>query len=104
MSDAVLKAIAEPTRQAILRLVWDQERPAGEIATHFEISRPAVSKHLRVLREADLVKERPCGTQRLYRARREPLEEARRVLESFWDHSLTTIKRSAESDARQREN
>ena len=77
-------------------------RGAGEIAAHFQIS-PAVSKHLRVLREAELVEERRQGTQRLYRARPERLAEARRVLESFWDDGLTTIKRSAESDARRRE-
>ena len=88
MSEAVLKAIAEPRRQQILRLVWSQERPAGEIATQFEISRPAISKHLRVLREAGLVEERREGTQRLYRARPERLADARRVLESFWDDGL----------------
>src|SRR5271165_269213 len=103
VSDAVLRAIAEPIRRAILRLVWDRERPAGEIAAHFQISRPAVSKHLRVLREAELVEERRQGTQRLYRARPERLAEARRALESFWDDGLATIKRSAESDARRRE-
>jgi len=105
MSAAVLKAIAEPRRQQILRLVWSQERAAGEIATHFEISRPAVSKHLRVLREAGLVEERRQGTRRLYRARPERLADARRVLESFWDDTLGSIKRSAEAeaDARRRE-
>ena len=103
MSEAVLKAIAEPRRQQILRLVWAQERPAGEIAAQFEISRPAISKHLRVLREAGLVEERREGTQRLYRARPERLADARRVLESFWDDGLAAIKRSAEHDARRRE-
>jgi DNA-binding transcriptional ArsR family regulator len=103
VSDAVLRAIAEPSRRAILRLVWDQERAAGEIATHFAISRPAVSKHLRVLREAELVEERRQGTQRLYRARPERLAEARRVLESFWDDGLAAIKQSAEHDAQRKE-
>jgi DNA-binding transcriptional ArsR family regulator len=103
MSEAVLKAIAEPRRQEILRLVWAQERPAGEIAAQFDISRPAISKHLRVLREAGLVEERREGTQRLYRARPERLADARRVLESFWDDGLAAIKRSAEHEARGRE-
>jgi DNA-binding transcriptional ArsR family regulator len=103
MSEAVLKAIAEPRRQQILRLVWAQERPAGEIAAQFDISRPAISKHLRVLREAGLVEERREGTQRLYRARPERLADARRVLESFWDDGLAAIKRSAEQEARGRE-
>jgi DNA-binding transcriptional ArsR family regulator len=103
MSETALKAIAEPRRQQILRLVWSQERAAGEIAAHFEISRPAISKHLRVLREAGLVEERRDGTQRLYRARPERLADARRVLESFWDEGLAAIKRSAEDDASGRE-
>jgi DNA-binding transcriptional ArsR family regulator len=103
MSESALKAIAEPRRQQILRLVWSQERAAGEIATHFEISRPAISKHLRVLREAGLIDERRDGTQRLYRARPERLADARRVLESFWDERLDAIKHSAEDDARRRE-
>ncbi len=103
MTETVLKAIAEPRRQEILRLVWSQESAAGEIAKHFEISRPAVSKHLRVLREAGLVEERRDGTRRLYRARPERLADARRMLESFWDEGLSAIKRSAEDDARSRE-
>ena len=102
MQEAVLKAIAEPRRQEILRLIWSQERPAGDVAAHFEISRPAVSKHLRILREAGLVEERREGTQRLYRARPEGLADARRFLESFWDEGLAAIKRSAEN-ARGRE-
>ena len=103
MTETVLKAIAEPRRQQILRLVWQHERAAGDIAAHFEISRPAISKHLRVLRQAGLVEERRDGTQRLYRARPERLAEAQRVLESFWDDGLAAIKRSAEDDARHRE-
>lgn len=101
MDEVVLKAIAEPRRQEILRLIWQHERPAGEVAAHFEISRPAVSKHLRILREAGLVEERRDGTQRLYRARRERLAEVRTFLESFWDDGLAAIKESAEGDARQ---
>ena len=103
MTETVLKAIAEPRRQQILRLVWQHERAAGDIAAHFEISRPAISKHLRVLRQAGLVEERRDGTQRLYRARPERLAEAQRVLESFWDDGLAAIKRSAEDDARHRD-
>jgi DNA-binding transcriptional ArsR family regulator len=95
-----LKAIAEPRRQEILRLVWSQERAAGEIAQHFQVSRPAISKHLRVLREAGLVQERRLGTQRLYRARVESLLELRRFLDSFWDEGLLSIKQAAESSSR----
>ncbi len=99
---AQLRAIADPTRQEILRLVWDAECRAGEVAGHFALSRPAVSKHLRILREAGLVQERRLGTQRLYRARPEQLADVRGFLESFWDDGLAAVKRSAEADARRR--
>ena|SRR5712691_1386505 len=95
-----LKAIAEPRRQEILRLVWSQERAAGEVASHFDVSRPAISKHLRILKEAGLVEERRNGTQRLYRARAEPLLEMRRFIESFWDDGLLAIKLAAESESK----
>jgi DNA-binding transcriptional ArsR family regulator len=94
-----LKAIAEPRRQEILRLVWSQERAAGEIAHHFQVSRPAISKHLRVLREAGLVQERRVGTRRLYSARAESLLELRRFLDSFWDEGLLDVKQAAESSS-----
>lgn len=100
--EALLKAIAEPRRQEILRLVWQHERPAGEIADHFEISRPAISKHLRILKEVGLVAERRVGTQRLYRARPERIGDVREFLASFWDEGLAAVKRSAEADARKR--
>jgi DNA-binding transcriptional ArsR family regulator len=95
--DVALKAIADPRRQEILRLVWTQERAAGEVASHFDVSRPAISKHLRVLREAGLIEERRSGTQRLYRARAESIREMGRFLESFWDESLLAIKEAAEA-------
>ena len=100
--EAALKAIAEPRRQEILRLVWSQERPAGEIALHFDVSRPAISKHLRVLTDAGLLEQRRRGTQRLYRARPEPLLDMRRFLESFWDEGLLAIKQAAESGSKAR--
>src|SRR5262249_39625794 len=98
--ELALKAIAEPRRQEILRLVWSQERPAGEIASHFDVSRPAISKHLRVLREAGLVRERRGGTQRPYRGDTGSVLELRRFLESFWDEGLLAIKEAAESPSR----
>lgn len=100
--ETVLKAIAEPRRQEILRLIWQRERAAGDVAAHFDISRPAISKHLRILKEAGLLAERRVGTQRLYRARPERLADARRFIESFWDEGLAAIKRSAEDDERDR--
>ena len=73
--DAALRAIGEPRRREILRLVWDAERSSGEIASHFDITGPAVSQHLKVLREAGLVTERRDGTRHLFSANREALQE-----------------------------
>jgi DNA-binding transcriptional ArsR family regulator len=101
MEDAI-RAIAEPRRREILRLVWSAERPAGDIAAHFDVSRPAISQHLRVLREAGLVSERRQGTMRLYRARPEGLSEVRAYLDRFWDEGLTSLKREAEREERKR--
>ena len=98
----VLSAIAEPSRREILRLVWSSERTAGDVAAHFNLSRPNISKHLRILRQAGLVSERREGTRRLYRACPERLAEVRRLLDAFWDEGLAAIKRSAEADARKR--
>jgi DNA-binding transcriptional ArsR family regulator len=99
---ALLKALAEPRRQEILRLVWNRECSAGEVAARFDVSRPDISKHLRILREAGLVEERRDGTRRLYRARPERLSDVRRFLDSFWDTSLAAIKQAAEADAQRR--
>jgi DNA-binding transcriptional ArsR family regulator len=96
--EAALKAIAEPRRREILRLVWDGERSAGEIASHFEVTRPAISQHLRVLKEADLILERRQGTKRFYRARPEGLDELRAYLDGFWENKLSALKRAAERE------
>lgn len=98
--EAALKAIAEPRRRAILSLVRDGELSAGEIASHFEVTRPAVSQHLNVLKGAGLVSERRNGTRRLYRARPEGLVELRDFLEGFWDVRLEALKREAEKEER----
>jgi DNA-binding transcriptional ArsR family regulator len=100
--EAALKAIAEPRRRQILALVRDEELPAGEIAAHFDVSRPAVSQHLNVLKEAGLVSERRNGTRRLYRARPEGLVELRTFLEGFWDDRLDALKREAEKEERKK--
>jgi len=96
--ETALKALAEPRRRRILMLVRDGELSAGEIASHFEISRPAISQHLTVLRGAGLVDERRNGTRRLYRARPEGLAELRAFLEGFWDERLEGLKREAERE------
>jgi DNA-binding transcriptional ArsR family regulator len=96
--EAALKAIAAPRRRQILALVRDGELSAGEIAEHFDVTRPAVSQHLTVLKEAGLVSERRNGTRRLYRARPEGLGELKAFLEGFWDNRLDALKREAERE------
>ena len=102
MNDAaILHALAEPRRVAILRLVRQHEYPSGEIAARFpDVTGPAVSQHLRVLREAGLIEERRSGTRRLYRARPEGLAELRALLRDFWDDGLTQLKGAAEDQQR----
>jgi DNA-binding transcriptional ArsR family regulator len=98
--EAALKAIAEPRRRRILTLVRDEELSAGEIAAHFEVSRPAISQHLTVLKEAGLVSERRNGTRRLYQARPEGLADLKAFLDGFWDDRLDALKREAERKER----
>ena len=92
----LLKAMAEPRRLEILRLVGERELSAGDIAGRFEVTRPAISQHLRVLKEAGLVSERRDGTRRFYRARPERIDELRRWLDGFWEAGLSSLKRAAE--------
>ena len=98
--ETALKAIAATRRRQILTLVRDGELSAGEIAKHFDVTRPAVSQHLSVLKEAGLVSERRNGTQRLYRARPEGLAPLRAFLEEFWDERLDALKQQAEQEER----
>src|SRR5688500_13252947 len=79
--EAAIRAIAERHRREIVRLVRDEELTAGQIASHFEVSRPAVSQHLRILKDTGLVTERRQGTRRYYKARMEGLAELRAFLE-----------------------
>jgi DNA-binding transcriptional ArsR family regulator len=99
--DLALKALAEPRRRAILQLVRDEERSSGEIAQCFDVTGPAISQHLGVLREAGLVTERRAGTRRLYRARPEGLADVRRFVDDFWDTRLERLREVAEQDQRQ---
>src|SRR5687767_8791889 len=99
--DAQLRALAEPRRREIVRLVWSQELSAGAIAEQFAVTRPAISQHLTVLKEAGLIAERRDGTRRLYRARQERLAEVLAFLRSFWDESLAALKDAAEAEAQE---
>ena len=98
--EAALRAIAEPRRRTILRLVGEEELSAGEIAAHFEVTRPAISQHLTILKNAGLVAERRQGPKRLYRVRREGLADVRAYLDGFWAESLDRLKAEAESEER----
>jgi DNA-binding transcriptional ArsR family regulator len=95
-SEAALKALAEPRRLAMLRLVRDAPRSVNEIAEHFDITQQAVSQHLQQLREAGLVSVRKDGQRRLYAVRPEGLEALQRFLEELWPASLERLKQAVE--------
>ena len=102
--DAALKALAEPRRREILRLVWMRELPATDIADHFtEVTRPAISQHLAVLKTAGLVTERRDGTRRLYRADRNEMKNLRKFLDEFWTSELERLRDVAEAAQRDKE-
>jgi DNA-binding transcriptional ArsR family regulator len=89
---AHLKAISNPRRREILRLVWDRELSAGQIAARFDVSWPAVSQNLNVLRRAGLLSERREGARRLYRTDREALGPLEVVLRDMWEQDLDRLK------------
>ena len=90
-----LAALADPIRRQIVEMLADRERDAGELAAVFPVSRPAVSRHLRVLREAGLVRVRPQAQRRVYALDPRPLEELARWLEryrGFWGQRLDALE------------
>ena len=96
-----IQAISDPTRFSILTLLKDQELPAGEIAQNFEnITRPAVSQHLRVLKKQRLLKERREGTKRYYRIDAGGFQDIQKFLEDFWNPRLQKLKTLAEQEER----
>jgi DNA-binding transcriptional ArsR family regulator len=101
--EAALRAIAEPRRRAILQLIRRRELSAGQIASRFDVTRPAISQHLSVLKRAGLVTERRAGSRRLYRARPEGLQSLRDYLKGFWSARLVLLKRAAETKTAARE-
>jgi DNA-binding transcriptional ArsR family regulator len=91
----VFEALADPTRRRIVELLSEEERSAGELATHFMVSRPAVSKHLRVLREAGVVNVRMDAQRRIYRLDPKALGEAEDWLarrRRFWEERLDALE------------
>jgi DNA-binding transcriptional ArsR family regulator len=97
--DSVLRAIANPQRRAILQLVRDGERPAGEIAVECGLSGPATSQHLNSLRLAGLVRVRVDGKRRLYSVDFEALQALRSFLDDFWSDRLDVLKADIEAEA-----
>jgi DNA-binding transcriptional ArsR family regulator len=100
--DAILRALASPTRRAMLELVWDVERSSSEIADAVGATRPAASQHLKVLRDAGLVRVRTDGNQRLYRVDVERLAEVRGALERFWGARLIRLSKAVAADRERR--
>jgi DNA-binding transcriptional ArsR family regulator len=94
----VFQVLAEPRRREMLALLADDERTAGDIAARFDVTRQAVSQHLRILLEAGLIRERRDGTRRWYRARPEGLAEMRTYLEAMWPSALGDLKAAAEHE------
>ena len=97
-TDEALRALAEPRRRAILRLVARDELAAGEIAAAFDVNRTTISQHLTVLKNAGLLSERRDGTRRLYRARPEALQGLRSFLDEMWASSLDVARRIVEAE------
>jgi DNA-binding transcriptional ArsR family regulator len=93
-----LQALGDPTRRAVLEQLRDGPRAVGEIAAQLPVSRPAVSQHLRILKEAGLVTERQNGTRHLYRVDPDGLAELREYLEGFWEEALASFKAAAEKE------
>jgi DNA-binding transcriptional ArsR family regulator len=96
--ETALQALGDPTRRAVLEQLRAGPLAVGEIAARLPVSRPAVSQHLRVLKEAGLVTERQNGTRRLYRVDPDGLAGLRAYLEGFWEEALASFKAAAESE------
>jgi DNA-binding transcriptional ArsR family regulator len=94
-----LRALAGPRRREILELVRDRELSAGQIAAHFEVTRPAISQHLTVLKAADLIAERRDGTRRMYRANPAGLLGLKQFIDRLWGTGLARLKAEAEAEA-----
>src|SRR5580700_7270800 len=100
-TEATFQALSDPTRRAVLDLLRRGSQPAGQIAEAFPVSRPAISKHLRLLRRAHLVREHREGRNRVYELNPEPLRAVDSWIEqyrSFWSASLTNLKAFIESE------
>jgi DNA-binding transcriptional ArsR family regulator len=93
-----MDALGDPTRRAIVERLLQGPLPVGELAQHFPISRPAISQHLRVLKRAHLVVDRPVGNRRVYELDPNGVDALRAYFERFWNHALAAFKRATEKD------
>jgi DNA-binding transcriptional ArsR family regulator len=100
--EAQLDALGDSTRRAILARLLNGPLPVGELASHFPVSRPAISQHLRILKDANLVLDRAVGTKRLYALNPDGFETLRGYFEQFWSHALDAFKRKAEERVEER--
>lgn len=98
LAAGALDALNDPTRRRVLELLRGGERSVRELTDETTVTQPAVSQHLRVLREAGLVEARPVGTRRLYRINHDGLSRVRAWVDSFWDDALEAFVAHAEGD------
>ena len=94
--DTALSALGDPTRRAIFERLGDRPSAVGELARDFPVSRPAVSQHLKVLKDAGLVLDRPAGNRRIYQVDPEGVAMLREYLDRFWNRSLASFKQTVE--------
>ena len=94
--ESALTALSDPTRRAIFERLVERPQAVGEIANELPVSRPAVSQHLKVLKDAGLVVDAPLGTRRVYRVDPDGLEALRSYLDGFWNRALASVKAVAE--------
>jgi DNA-binding transcriptional ArsR family regulator len=91
-----LTALGDPTRRAIFERLADRPAPVGELASELPVSRPAVSQHLKVLKHAGLVVDRPAGNRRIYQVDPDGVAALRAYLDQFWNRALTAFKAAVE--------
>lgn len=92
----VFQAIADPTRREVLKLLAQKELPISEITSHFSVSRTAIAKHLQVLSEAELVRGRKQGREKIYQLQPEPLKQLKQFYDQFWTNRLSVLKHIVE--------
>ena len=95
--DAKLDALGDATRRAILARLLEGPLPVGKLARDFPVSRPAISQHLRILKQANLVVDKPAGNRRVYQLNPEGFDSLREYFDQFWTQALTAFKKKVET-------